>query len=135
MIDTNHSWRVLLRQRDLHAILLIVTLDLALTVHGITTGAGSEANPFFAPLTKSLTGMAAGIMFYYAVLLTASWAVRGAVRRVLAAVVFGMHVGGAATWLRLFTGLGFNVFWFALLVTGATALFYAGYGRMWTATG
>lgn len=136
MLDTRRSWRVLLHQRDLHTVLAVVTVDLALTVHGITLNVGEEANPFFAPLTSTPLHMAAGIVFYYAVLLVASRVLQGALRKVLASVVFGMHVSGTYTWLRLFTGTGFNVFWFALLVSGATALFYAGYARgVWTAGG
>lgn len=119
--------RALLQQRDLHRILVVVVLDLALTVYGITQELGAEANPFFAPLTGSLGGMAAGIAFYFALLGAASLMLSGRLRAVLGSVVFAMHVGGALTWLRLFVGpLGeaFNVFWLTLTVSFAAALFF-----------
>jgi|GEM_PF-4140792 len=127
-IDASRSPKVLLKQKDLHFILIVVMMDFILTVHGITTNAGYEANPFFEPLVGSIGGMIIGELLYLGILLIASYLIVGKIRSVLTSFVFGMHVGGTLTWLPLiFTstlGPFLNVFWFLVGATGATSLFY-----------
>lgn len=124
MFTTGRDPRILLEQRDLHAVLLIAGIDLALTITGITAGAGHELNPFYAPLTGSLALMLVGAAFYLVVLLAASYLLTGDLRRVLAATVFGMHVAGALSWVALMSAVPQNWWYFGLAGTGATALFY-----------
>ncbi len=122
----------LLYQRDLHAIILVVLIDLSLTVEGILHHGGTEINPFFRPMTEmGLEPMLAGIGFYIVVLCTLSLVLAGGLRKILASVVFGMHVVGVTTWFfvvdaYLGTALDahMNLFWYLLLGTGATALFF-----------
>lgn len=124
MFTTGRSPRALLRQRDLHAILVVAGMDLAATIIGITTRSGSELNPFYRPFTGSLALMLLGAGIYLAVLLAASSVLEGDLRRVLASVVFGMHVGGVLSWMPLLADVPLNWWWNALAATMATALFY-----------
>lgn len=122
---TLRSPSALLQQYDLHAVVAVVLVDLALTIHGITTGQGSEANPLYAPLTGSFELMLAGVMLYLCILAAVSLVVTGQFRYVLASIAFGMHVAGTMTWVSLLhPALTFNVFWYTLAAAGGTALFY-----------
>ncbi|MFB6077251.1 MAG: hypothetical protein ABEK12_03930 [Candidatus Nanohaloarchaea archaeon] len=124
MFETGRDPRIVLQQRDLHAVLAVAAVDLALTITGITSGAGHELNPFYAPLTGSLTLMLAGAAFYGAVLLSASYVLAGDLRRVLGSTVFGMHVGGALSWLAPLSMFPQNWWYFGLAGMVGTALFY-----------
>jgi hypothetical protein len=129
---TVRSPRVLLGQRDLHAILVVVIIDLSLTIQGILHHGGSEANPFFRQLTEiGLEAMVAGVVFYIAVLCVLSLLLTGDTRKILASIAFGMHVVGVMTWFYVidsYLGTALadqtNIFYYTLAGTAATALFY-----------
>lgn len=126
---TVRSPRALLHQRDLHAILAVVLIDLGLTITGISTGQGSEANPLYIPFTQSVELMVAGLALYLGILFVLSLLLTGATRKILASLAFGMHVAGVMTWLPLHGIIPeitqhFNIFYYLLAGTGATALFY-----------
>lgn len=126
MFRTRSPW-ALLKQWDIQAILAVVAVDLSLTIRGISTGQGSELNPFYIPFTDSMELMVIGAVLYGVILCTCSLVLAGSLRNILASIVFGMHVVGMMTWSFLVLP-GFhdmlNLFWYMLAGTGATALFY-----------
>ncbi len=131
-INTNRNFSVLLEQRDLHLILIVALSDLLLTIYGISIGAGIETNPFYAPMTSSLTGMILGSALYFSILIIASFFLSGNMRNILASIVFGMHVAGTLTWVNLLVqvaGSILNIFWFMLAGTSSTAIFYWYFAR------
>ncbi len=118
MLARRHP-RVLLAQRDLHLVLVLAAVDLALTITGITTGAGTELNPLYRPFTVSFPLMLLGAGVYLAVLAGASVVVQGDLRRVLVPVVAGMHVAGTLSWLGMW-GVPTTWWWNSLAgITGA----------------
>lgn len=119
----------LLYQRDFHAILAVVLIDLGLTITGINAGVGSEANPFYIPFTESMDLMLIGLGIYVAILAALSLVLSGATRKVLASLAFGMHIAGLMTWMPLHGIVPeitqhFNIFYYMLGGTAGTALFY-----------
>ncbi len=131
-IGTDRELSILLEQHDLHLILIIALSDLLLTIYGISSGAGFEKNPFYAPLTSSLGGMIFGLVFYLGILLVMSYFLAGDIRNILASIVFGMHVAGTLSWVENIIPLAgsiLNIFWFLLGGTGGTALFYWYFAR------
>lgn len=124
---TLRSPRTLLHQHDFHAILVVVLIDLGLTINGISTGQGSEANPLYIPFTESVDLMLMGLGLYILILAGLSLTLTGAVRKILASLAFGMHVVGMMTWMHTVApGIAqhFNIFYYMLAGTGTTALFY-----------
>lgn len=123
---TIRSPTALLRQHDFHAILAVVLIDLGLTINGISTGQGSEANPFYQPFTESVDLMLAGLGLYIGILAVLSLTLSGTTRYVLASVAFGMHVAGTMTWLHTVIPAArhLNVFYYTLAATSTTVLFY-----------
>lgn len=131
VVDTSRNPSVLLEQRDLHLILIVALSDLFITIYGISSGVGVESNPFYAPLTSSLTGMIFGLVLYLGILLVASFLLSGNIRNILASIIFGMHIAGTLSWVRLLVpvaGSILNIFWLLLGGTGGTAIFYWYFG-------
>ncbi len=97
-------YRLRLNRKDFQVILGLFLIDIALTIYGISSGAGSEMSPFFRSFTDTLTLMVAGGLVYMGILSALNYFLEGAVRTVLAAAAIGMHIGGIFSWVWLFAG-------------------------------
>lgn len=124
---TFRSPKDMFQQHDLHAILIVGLADILITMHGVTTEQGTVVNPVYQLFTDSFPMMLLGVGMYLGALGVASLVLGGALRKMVASLVFGMHVFGILTWTHLFepelAGL-LNEFYYALAVAAATALFY-----------
>lgn len=88
----------------------LIAIDLALTLTGITNGAGTEANPFFAPFTEMGTlAMLSGVALYYSVIwiwfsFSSDW-----LRAATVGVLTAIHIYGLSSWVRLLFIEQFNI--------------------------
>lgn len=124
---TFRSPKQLFRQHDLHLVLAAGLGDIVLTMHGVTTEQGTVMNPVYRLFADSFGMMLFGLALYLGVLGVASLFLAGALRKMAASIVFGMHVFGILTWTHLLSAdlaALFNEFYYALAAAGATAVFY-----------
>jgi hypothetical protein len=124
-----------LGRKDFQVIVGLATVDLALTIYGITSGQGAEMSPLYRPFTeRGFVWMLAGAGLYLGIIEAVNVTVSGTVRSVLAAVAAGMHLVGLTTWI---TGLWLPVaglswstaYIYMVYVSLATAVFYAVFER------
>lgn len=98
-------------------VFILASLDLGLTITGITMEKGVEGNPFYAPFAEAGTlYMLAGVALYAAILIyffhrSPQWLQAAGVGLLVAA-----HVWGALSWVRvIFIQFEIQMFW--LLIT------------------
>ncbi len=124
-----------LGRRDFQVIVGLATVDLALTIYGITSGQGAEMSPLFRPFTeRGFLWMLAGAGLYLGIIEAVNLVMSGMVRSVLAAVAAGMHLMGLTTWI---TGLWIPVaglswstaYVYMVYASVATAAFFAVFER------